>query len=413
MTMRRSEFVRGANAILLGTALVIGCTDFEDHGDIDSDANELRKDNQSKDIPGQYIVMLKKGANPQAAANAVAAKPTHVYTRGITGFAGPLSAGQVEALSHRPEVLVVEPDQIVTTTAECPGPCPAPVTQIKSNGVPAYSIDRVDQRNLPLSNSYTYTCRGNGVKAFVFDTWMDVEHEDFGGRASRGYDGYPSDPAQGESCSGHATHVAGIIGGTDYGVAKRVEIISVEVLDCTGHGTWSKLLLGIDWVLANKGNAPAVANMSLIGGYSPSVNAAIEELTQNGVFVAVAAGNDDTNACWYSPAAASTATVVAASNSNDVRASFSNHGPCVDIYAGGTNVRSAWPGGGSATASGTSMATPHVAGVAALYKETHGDTPASTIEAALETWATKNKISSNPANTANRLLYWWCSGSGK
>jgi subtilisin family serine protease len=423
MSMQRIKFAGWAQALMFGTAaLVPGCVDD------DSSASQWRDQaetggpadaddpSESNDIPGHYIVMLKKGANPQAAVAAVKAKPNMVFSHAISGFAATLNHGQVEALSHHPDVLIIEPDQIVTTAAECPACRPTPITQFKSGApdyAPSYSVDRVDQRDLPLSYSYTYDCSGDGVNAYVFDTWMDTKHPDLLNRAKRGYDGYPKQPANSQSCSGHATHVAGIIAGTKYGIAKHAKVISVEVLDCTGHGTWSKLLAGIDWVLANKGSTPAVANMSLAGGYSFSVNAAIDKLTANGVFVAVAAGNDDADACWISPAGAQTATVVAASNSADQRASFSNHGPCVDIYAGGTNVRSAWPGGGSATASGTSMATPHVAGVAALYKSTFGDAPASKIEEELESFATANKISSNPANTANLLLYWWCSGSGK
>jgi subtilisin family serine protease len=422
--------------MLCATVLIPGCGDLEQDDDIDTEDLELRKQDQEAEtgapegdddlaepneapqgkpgvIPGHYIVMLKKGANPNAAAAAVKAKPKHVFTSAISGFAGELNPGQVQALSKHKDVVRIEPDQVVTATAQCPGMCPGPKTQYKSGHpdyAPAYSVDRIDQLDLKLSGSYTYTCHGQGVNVYIVDTWLKTDHWDFGGRASAGYDGYPTQPSNGQACSGHATHVAGIVGGTKYGVAKKVNLISVEVLDCTGHGSWSKLLAGIDWILLHKGDTPAVANMSLSGRYSWIVNEAIEDLTDSGVFVAVAAGNDNKNACNYSPAAAASAMTVAASNSNDQRASFSNYGACVDIYAGGTNIRSAWPVGGYSTGSGTSMASPHVAGAAALYKQAFGDAESDQITSDLETWASAGKITGNASNTPNLLLYWPCSG---
>jgi subtilisin family serine protease len=412
--------------VLFGAAtLVTGCGDLE-QGDLelrdqdqaetgtDEDWAKPNKPNKGNkgEIPGQYIVQLKKGANPHAAAAAANANPKHVFTSVISGFAGPLSAGQLQVLSQHEDVVRIEPDQVVTAAAVCPGTCPGPTTQYKGppDHAPAYSVDRIDQRDLPFSNSYTYTCKGQGVNVYILDTWMMTNHPDFDNRASVGYDGYPNDPSNGEDCSGHATHVAGIVGGTKYGVAKGANLISVEVLDCTGHGSWSKLLAGIDWILLHKGDTPAVANMSLSGRYSWIVNEAIEDLTESGVFVAVAAGNDNKNACNYSPAAADSAMTVAASNSNDQRASFSNYGACVDIYAGGTNIRSAWPVGGYSTGSGTSMASPHVAGAAALYKQAFGDAESDQITSDLETWASAGKITGNASNTPNLLLYWPCSG---
>ncbi|MFO7565390.1 MAG: S8 family peptidase [Enhygromyxa sp.] len=358
------------------------------------------------EIPGHYIVMLKKGANPRAAAAAVRAKPEQVYTRAISGFAGPLNQGQVTALSRRKDVALIEPDQVVSATKQgC-------LTQIKGSPdyVPAYSVDRIDQLSLPFSNSYTYPDTKAAVKVFVFDTWMYTGHEDFESRAQAGYDGYPNQPSSGQDCSGHGTHVAGIIGGKKYGVAKTAELVSVEVLDCKGKGSWSKLLAGIDWVLANKGNVPAVANMSLRGSKSWIINSAVANLANSGVFVAVAAGNDNADACRYSPASANNVMTTAACNSNDQRASFSNYGSCVDIYAGGTNIVSAWSDGSKRTASGTSMATPHVAGVAALYKQVYGDAPSSQVKAYIASQATPNKISGNPSKTPNLLLHWTCPG---
>jgi subtilisin family serine protease len=420
--------------MLAAAVLVAGCGDLEQDDDIDTEDFELRKQDQEAEtgapegdddliepneapqgqpgvIPGQYIVMLKKGANPNAAAAAVKAKPKHVFTSAISGFAGELSPGQVQALSKHKDVVRIEPDQVVTATAQCPGMCPGPKTQYKSgypDYAPAYSVDRIDQLDLKLSGSYTYTCHGQGVNVYIVDTWLKTDHWDFGGRASAGYDGYPTQPSNGQACSGHATHVAGIVGGTKYGVAKKVNLISVEVLDCTGRGSWSKLLAGIDWIIANKGDTPAVVNMSLGGSESWIVDYAINDLANRGVFVAVAAGNDNKDACKTSPAGAANAMTVAASNSSDQRASFSNYGPCVDIYAGGSNVRSAWSDGGSRTGSGTSMASPHVAGVAALYKQAFGNAPWDQIESDLEDWAGAGKITDNVSNTPNLLLHWPC-----
>jgi subtilisin family serine protease len=407
-------------------AIVVGCGDLEqavelrdqaETGEAEEDWAKPNKPNQAKNgppgvIPGHYIVMLKDGANPQAAAAAVQATPKHTYTSAISGFAASLNPGQLQALSQHQDVVRIEADQVVTAAeGGCPGMCKGTHVQEKGDDPyfdPAYSIDRIDQHNGPPDGFYHYTCNGAGVNVYILDTWLMTAHTDFGGRASLGWDGYPNEPSNGESCSGHATHVAGIVGGTKYGVAKGVNLISVEVLDCTGHGTWSKLLAGIDWIKKNKGSTPAVANMSLSGSYSSIVNHAVNDLAASGVFVAVAAGNANQNACNYSPAAADNAMTVAACNSNDERASFSNFGSCVDIYAGGTNVRSAWPVGFSKTGSGTSMASPHVAGAAALYKQTFGNASWSEIEAYLESWANKNKIGKNVSNTPNRLLYWPC-----
>jgi subtilisin family serine protease len=383
--------------------------------EVDEDWSEPPKPKKNKNqpgvIPGQYIVMLKQGANPNAAAAAVQAVPKHTFKSALSGFAGPLNPGQLQALAKHKDVLRIEPDQVVVAAdTQCPGGGPEPVTQYKTapDYAPAYSVDRIDQIALPFSNSYTYKSSGAGVNVYIVDTWLDTNHPDFGGRASAGYDGYPKDPSNGEECSGHATHVAGIVGGTKYGVAKNANLISVEVLDCTGHGSWSKLLAGIDWILDHSDGTLAVANMSLSGSESWIVDAAVDELAASGVFVAVAAGNSNKNACNYSPAGADDVMTVAANNSNDQRATFSNFGPCVDIYAGGTNVRSAWPGGGWRTGSGTSMASPHVAGVAALYKQAFGNTSSTRIKADLIDWASEGKIDGNVANTPNLLLHWPC-----
>jgi subtilisin family serine protease len=422
-----SSSLRALVPLLLGAlSLGTGCDDAEvlpsdvesrDYGfDLPAEPEPLAQDQADipehagpKVIPDHYLVLMERNANPHAAAAAVGAKPNHVYTSVMSGFAGQLNAKQVAALEKRKDVLYIEADQVVTATQVCPAQHPKPVTQYKADGMP-YGIDRCDQRNLPLSGSYTYSWAGNGVNVYVFDTGIETSHPDFEGRAKATYDAF-NDGRNGQDCHGHGTHVAGIIGGKKYGVAKKATLHSVRVLGCDGHGTWSKLIAAMDWVMDNAPK-PAVANMSLAGGWSLVVNIGVNNLVNSGVTVVVAAGNESDDACWYSPAAASQALTVAASNSNDQWASFSNHGTCVDIIAPGTNIRSAWLNGGNTTATGTSMASPHVAGVAALYLHAFKGKIGATgqVQADILSWASKNKISGVPDETDNLLVHWPCSG---
>jgi subtilisin family serine protease len=267
-----------------------------------------------------------------------------------------------------------------------------------ANGDP-WGLDRIDQRALPLSRSYTYNSTGAGVSVYVIDTGLQSNHPDFGGRARNVYDTFGGN---GEDCQGHGTHVGGTIGGATYGVAKSAQLRGVKVLNCSGSGSTSGIIAAVDWVRRNAAK-PAVANMSLGGGYSGSLNTAVTNLVNSGVFVAVAAGNEGQNACNVSPASAS-GTYTVAADKTDTRASFSNYGACVDGYAPGVAIKSAWLTSGTNTISGTSMASPHVAGVAALYKSRNGDVAASTIVSWINTNATANVIKSNPSQTPNRLL---------
>jgi subtilisin family serine protease len=241
------------------------------------------------------------------------------------------------------------------------------------------------------------------VTVYVIDTGILTSHTQFGGRAAVAYDALGGN---GQDCNGHGTHVAGTVGGSTYGIAKGVALRAVRVLNCSGSGTNSGVIAGMDWVRTNHVSR-SVANMSLGGGYSSSVNTAATNLVNSGVFLAVAAGNSNADACNYSPASASGTCTVAATTSSDARASYSNYGSCVDIYAPGSSITSAWYTSTTAinTISGTSMASPHVAGVGALYKATYGDASASTIISWLKSNATANVVSGNVGSTPNQLLY--------
>jgi subtilisin family serine protease len=409
-------------AILCSAVLVTGCDEIEAGNDIDSSHVQWRDEGESSkiaeagpnDIPEHYIVLLEPGASPHAAAAAVNAQTKHVYSKTLNGFAAQLTSKQVTNLAKRKEVLYIEPDGVVTMTGttKCPSSaasaCPSRTTQDKDEGL-VYGIDRTDERDLPLSGTYTYTCTGDDVDVYVLDTGIQTSHSEFDGRAKVAYDALGGN---GQDCHGHGTHVAGIIGGETYGMAKQATLHSVRVLDCNGNGTWSRVIDGMEWVM-DHAPKPAVVNMSLSGGRSSAVNQAANNLAASGVIVAVAAGNDNRDACDYSPASASRVLAVAASNSNDQRASFSNYGSCVDIYAAGTNIRSAWKNGDNRIASGTSMASPHVAGAAALWLQAidgDGNDVATEFKQYIQGSASKGKISGNKSGTSNLLLYFSCSG---
>ena len=341
-------------------------------------------------VAGSWIVTLEQGADARGIARRHAASPRFVYESALDGFAASLTDGQVRALRNDPAVVAIEPDQVVRADA----------TQTMTAGGGLYGLDRTDQRALPLSGSYTYGGTGSGVRAYVVDTGIATAHADFGGRASNVYDALGGN---GQDCNGHGTHVAGTIGGATYGVAKASLLRGVRVLGCSGSGSTSGIIAGIDWVRANHVK-PAVANMSLGGGFSSALNTATNNLSAAGVHVSVAAGNENQDACNVSPASASAPTVVAASDKTDTRATFSNFGSCVEVYAPGVGITSTWLSGGTNTISGTSMAAPHVAGVAALYKG-GGDAASSTVNSWILNNSTASVIRSNPSGTPNRLLF--------
>jgi subtilisin family serine protease len=337
---------------------------------------------------GQYIVTFAPSADVPAALQRHGVAASHRFDTVLNGFAATLTVRQLAALRSDPQVAGVEADGVMRVYA----------TQVNP---PSWGLDRIDQRNLPLNNSYTFNTTAANVHAYIIDTGVDANHNQFGNRAQQVFN---SAGGPNRDCHGHGTHVAGTVGATDYGVAKQVRLYGVKVLSCSGSGSVASVVAGMDWVAANH-NKPAVANMSLGGGFSAAINTALNNLANSGVFVAVASGNSNADACNFSPASAANATTVNASDINDNRASFSNFGPCTHLYGPGVAITSTVPRNGTAVFSGTSMATPHVAGVAAMYKATFGDHSFSTVRSFLINNATSGVISGNPANTPNRLLF--------
>ena len=341
-----------------------------------------------------FIVVLRDV--PSAAdvaadhARRYGAEVTFVYEDALKGYAALLPPQSVQGIERNPNVAWVERDGVVTTSA----------TQTN----PPWGLDRIDQRSLPLSGTFTYTRTGAGVKAYVIDTGIRYSHTQFGGRAIFGRDVFGGN---GSDCNGHGTHVAGTVGGSTYGVAKGVTLVAVRVLNCSGSGSTSGVIAGVDWVTGNHAaGQPAVANMSLGGGASSALDSAVRRSITDGVSYAVAAGNSNYYASAYSPARVAEAMTIGATDSGDRRASFSNFGNSVDWFAPGVGILSAWHTGDTATRSisGTSMATPHTAGVAALYLQGSPAASPSTVRTALYNASTKNVVGS-ASGSPNALLF--------
>ncbi|MDX3238629.1 S8 family peptidase [Streptomyces sp. ME03-5709C] len=327
-------------------------------------------------IPGRYIVTLAPGSDPSAVAGAAGITPAHVYDTVVRGFAAPLTGRQLARVRALPSVRGVEQDTSVALPAEDRVPvATGPRLPIGTPAPPGgtgrfWGLERVDNR-APATHGYTVRATGAKVTAYIIDSGIDFTHPEFGGRARPGIDEMDDDRGAAD-CAGHGTHVAGTVGGEHTGVARGVSLVSVRVLDCEARGPNSGIIAGINWV-ARHAVRPAVANISLGGLYSPTMNESLDALAASGVFPVVAAGNDDVSSCVISPASAPEAFTVAATDRTDHRAPFSNFGSCVNLNAPGVDIASAFPGGRYAIMSGTSMAAPHVTGIAALYKDTYGD----------------------------------------
>lgn len=353
---------------------------------------------QSKPVAGRYIVVFKQSvANPAAeAANVMrglGGQVIHTYSSALKGFAATLPDAALQSLRNNPNVDYVEQDQTVA------------LNQVSPQNSATWGLDRIDQAYRPLNLQYYFNYTGAGVNAFIIDTGIRADHAEFTGRVRAGYN-VVADTNGTNDCNGHGTHVSGTVGGTTWGVAKGVSLIPVRVLDCTGSGSYSGVIAGIDWVAASS-LRPAVANMSLGGSASASVNAAVAGAVSKGVTMVVAAGNSNADACNYSPSAEPSAITVGATDSGDVRASYSNYGSCVDIFAPGSSITSAWNSSSTATntISGTSMASPHVAGVAALALAANPTASPTAVAAFLSANATANRLTSLGTASPNLLVY--------
>jgi subtilisin family serine protease len=354
-------------------------------------------------IPDRYIVIFKKGVGRAAestvidSVEALGGTIHFTYSSALNGFAATIPSDALETVRSNTTIAYIEADQYVR------------LSDTQQNAT--WGLDRIDQRDLPLSTTYTYNYTGAGVRVYIIDTGIRRTHSQFGGRALHGYTAI-NDGNGSNDCNGHGTHVAGTVGGSTYGVAKSVTLYAVRVLNCSGSGSNSGVIAGVDWVTQNHVD-PAVANMSLGGGASSALDTAVNNSINAGVTYAIAAGNSNANACNYSPARVAAAVTVGSTTSTDARSSFSNYGTCLDIFAPGSSITSAWHTSDSATntISGTSMASPHVAGAAALYLDENPGASPTTVRNALVNNATLNHVSNPGSGSPNRLLYTLTGGS--
>ncbi|KAB1139600.1 S8 family peptidase [Streptomyces luteolifulvus] len=347
-------------------------------------------------VAGSYIVLLDKQASTDAKkelAQHYGGKLNRSYGSAVNGFAATnLTEKEAKTLAADPAVSTVVANRKFHATATQDNP-------------PSWGLDRIDQSDTAGDSKYTYPDKaGEGVTAYVIDTGVRITHKDFEGRASHGFDAVDNDDTADDG-NGHGTHVAATIAGTQHGVAKKAKIVAVRVLDNNGSGTTEQVVAGIDWVAKNH-QGPSVANMSLGGSADPALDEAVSKAIASGVTFAVAAGNESADAGQSSPARVPEALTVASSTKDDAQSDFSNFGQIVDIYAPGSDITSAWNDSdtGTKTISGTSMASPHVAGAAAVYLAGHPDAKPEAVAKALTDGATADKISNPGSGTPNKLL---------
>jgi subtilisin family serine protease len=383
---------------MLGLAITVATSPAAGASGPDSSLAPLHGVGGAGSIAGHYIVVLDSNSSAAqistVAATATAAGGTvrYTYSHALRGFSAALPAAALQAVRSAPGVQYVEADGQVTIASKQVNP-------------PSWGLDRVDQRSRTLNHKYKYvTSAGAGVTAYIIDTGIRFTHTDFGGRATSGVD--EVDGGTADDCNGHGTHVAGTTGGTKYGVAKMVSLVAVRVLDCGGSGTWAGVIAGVDWVTANHAD-PAVANMSIQGGYLQAVNDAITASIADGVTYAIAAGNSGDVACNYSPGSTPNAITVGATDINDAKAGFSNYGTCLDLFAPGVRIVSDWNTSDTATNTldGTSMSSPHVAGAAALYLGLHSGATPLQVRNAMVGAATSGVLTGIGAGSPNLLLF--------
>ncbi|MDX2394037.1 S8 family peptidase [Streptomyces sp. DK15] len=354
-------------------------------------------------VPGKYIVTLDKVADTAKITSTLGVKPTFTYSKALNGFAAPLTDFQLRMVRLMPGVKSVETDAKVNApTAFSPMSSRAAGPELRSPSS-SWGLDRIDQKELPLDNDFTTQGNGAGVTAYILDSGIDYKHDEFGDRATFGFDAV-GDGRNGADCQGHGTHVAGTVAGKTYGVARKASLVSVRVLGCDGKGESSGIIAGLDWVAKNA-KQPAVLNGSLGGDKSKAVNDAATAVSDAGVLPVIAAGNSSIDACNVSPASAARVLTVAASNKYDEETAFSNYGECVTLYAPGQEILSAKLGGGSVAQDGTSMAAPHVTGVAVLYKQANPKATPADIAEYIDDESTKDILQSVSKSSPNRLLF--------